>query len=209
MSLIILPRQLAVDVNGTPRNGAKLYVYAPGTTTPITAYTTPAYSVAHSSPILSASTGLFPAAYVNPGVNATYKILIKDSADVTLYSEDNIPAAVMTQAEIGQTLYPRTAAEINASITPTNYWYPEGYVDRYGTNTTPGTTDMTAAANAARDVAEQNVALHNEGGIIYWLGNTYLITDNFRQGMFVRSIGVGPLPSLVYFGDAVTGACWT
>lgn len=109
---------------------------------------------------------------------------------------------------IGLNLYPRTAAEIAASITPTNYWYPEGYVDRYGTNTTPGTTDMTAAFNAARDVAEQNVASHSEGGIICFLGTTYLMTNTLRQGMFTRSIGVGPLPTLVSFSDAVTGQCW-
>lgn len=41
--------------------------------------------------------------------------------------------------------YARTLAEIAAAVTPTNFSYPPGHVYRYGTNVTPGTTDMTAA----------------------------------------------------------------
>jgi hypothetical protein len=48
--------------------------------------------------------------------------------------------------------YKLTAAESAASVTPVNYTYPAGYVLRYGTNTTPGTTDMTAAIQAAVNV---------------------------------------------------------
>jgi len=51
--------------------------------------------------------------------------------------------------------YARTAAEVSAGVTPTNYSYPPGYVDRYGTNTTPGTTDMAAAFTAAGQVANK------------------------------------------------------
>lgn len=49
----------------------------------------------------------------------------------------------------------RTAAERAAGVTPVNYAYMPGNVLRYGTNTTPGTTDMTAAIQAALDVAAQ------------------------------------------------------
>ena len=44
--------------------------------------------------------------------------------------------------------YPRTAGEIAAVITPVNLQYEPGNVLRYGTNTTPGTTDMTTAIPA-------------------------------------------------------------
>ena len=60
---------------------------------------------------------------------------------------------VLTQATIGSTLYPQTAAEASAGVTPVNYYYEPGNVLRYGTNTTPGTTDMTAAIQAAADAA--------------------------------------------------------
>jgi hypothetical protein len=45
--------------------------------------------------------------------------------------------------------YARTAAE---TAPPTNLAYPPGHVYRYGTNTTPGTTDMTSAINTCADV---------------------------------------------------------
>jgi hypothetical protein len=153
MSLVTFPRQFLVDVNGSPRVGAKAYAYQSSTTTPITTYTTAAYAVANSNPVLSVAGGFFPAVYVDPSVNSSYKLVIKDSADVTLYTEDNIPALGFTQADIGSTLYPRTAAEISAGVTPVNYFYPPGYVYRYGTNTVPGTTDMTTAHNNAATAA--------------------------------------------------------
>lgn len=57
--------------------------------------------------------------------------------------------------------YDQTEAEIAAVVTPTNDAIPShdviGYVDplRYGTNATPGTTDMTTAINTAISVAKQ------------------------------------------------------
>lgn len=56
-----------------------------------------------------------------------------------------LSSATMTQATIGALLYPRTAAEISAGVTPTNYAERPGWLARYGTNTTPGTTDLTTA----------------------------------------------------------------
>lgn len=67
----------------------------------------------------------------------------------------------------------RTGAEITAGVTPVNSQYPEGYVDRYGNNTTPGTTDMTTAIKNAYLVAKQN----NSTREVRFLGNEYLVTD--------------------------------
>jgi hypothetical protein len=43
------------------------------------------------------------------------------------------------------TVYEETAAEIIGGSTIVNYGYKPGFVDRYGNNTVPGTTDMTQA----------------------------------------------------------------
>lgn len=51
--------------------------------------------------------------------------------------------------------YDTTEGEIAASASVVNSNYPIGWVDRYGTNTIPGTTDMSAAFNAAYAVAKQ------------------------------------------------------
>lgn len=155
MSLVTFPRQFLVDINGTPRVGAKATFYQAGTsTTLVTVYTTGAYDVPHQNPVESVAGGLFPAVYVNPAVNPTYKLLITDSVDVPIpgYPEDNIPALGFTQADIGATLYPRTAAEIAAGVTPVNFAYQPGDVRRYGA-VGDGVTDNTAAIQDAIDAA--------------------------------------------------------
>lgn len=51
--------------------------------------------------------------------------------------------------------YGLTAAERAIGVTPINFSYPPGHVYRHGINTTPGTTDMTAAINTAANVCRQ------------------------------------------------------
>lgn len=55
-----------------------------------------------------------------------------------------LPAAVLSQATIGQFLWPRTAAELAAGVTPVAYFYQPGDVRRYGP-ALDGVTDDTAA----------------------------------------------------------------
>jgi hypothetical protein len=59
-----------------------------------------------------------------------------------------------TQTTIGDTFYPETADETTASVTIADKRYPEGHVARYGTNTSPGTTDMTTPIQDARKVID-------------------------------------------------------
>lgn len=66
--------------------------------------------------------------------------------------------------------YRQTAAELGAGVTPTNFAYPPGHVYRYGTNTTPGTTDMTTALNASLLQAYQG------GADPYWPAGTYAVS---------------------------------
>jgi len=61
--------------------------------------------------------------------------------------------------------YQKTAAEIAAGVTPTNYTYAPGVIDRYGANSLPGTTDMGPAFAAAISSNEQ----------VTLLSTTYLI----------------------------------
>jgi len=68
---------------------------------------------------------------------------------------------------VGATIIPRTAAEIAAGVTPTDYSQPPSWATRYGTNTTPGTTDMTAALQASIDA--------NSG--VYLPAGTYAHSD--------------------------------
>lgn len=65
----------------------------------------------------------------------------------------------------------QTAAEATAGATVVNFFYPPLSVDRYATNTTPGTTSMTAAFQAAINVAKIS------GGVITWDATKLYLLD--------------------------------
>lgn len=61
----------------------------------------------------------------------------------------------MTHLLFWRLLNPQTPAEITAGVTPVNYTLDAGWVNRYGNNTTPGTTNMSAAIQSAINVVKQ------------------------------------------------------
>lgn len=63
-----------------------------------------------------------------------------------------ITPQALTQSIIAGLLTPQNAREASVGAVVVNAQYPVGNVLRYGNNTTPGTTDMTAAFTAARNV---------------------------------------------------------
>jgi hypothetical protein len=106
------------------------------------------------NPLTADASGTFPAIYLDPTV--IYRVQIKTSTGVLISDTDPYVVAASgtpSQTVVGNALYPKTANEIAASVTIVNPWYPPMYVDRYGTNTNPGVTDMVAAFNAAIKVA--------------------------------------------------------
>lgn len=163
MALVTFPRQIFVDLNGIPRVGAKANFYASGTTAPIVTYTTAAYAVPHTNPVLSVSDGLFPAIFINPEENASYKLVVTDAADVQIYTEDEIPTPFNTVADLEalSSAQPvleslaRTAAEIAAGVTPSNYAYAPLDARRYGLSVTNSASSNSTALQAAVNVAEE------------------------------------------------------
>ena len=63
-----------------------------------------------------------------------------------------LPSGTLSAASIGSFLYPRTARETAAAITPANYAYPEGYLRRYGA-VLDGAADDYTPLNQAVSVA--------------------------------------------------------
>ncbi len=93
---------------------------------------------------------------INADTNFYYRVTTPDPITIgsTAISFQAIGSA-LTQAGIGPALYPQAGVEQTVGAVPVQYWYPVGHVYRYGVNTLPGTTDMTAAITAAANVCRQ------------------------------------------------------
>lgn len=171
--LFQLPRPTAISNNLTLVSGAKVSFFLTGTSTPTDTYQDAGLTTPHTNPVVADSAGRLPAIYLDPSVQ--YRVTFTDADDVEIYPAiDPVNDQILSQEVIGRYLYPRTAAEIAASVTPVDWQYPECYIDRYGTNTTPGTTDMTDAIQTAVDVAH---AKGVGGGVFFLPGHRYRSTS--------------------------------
>ena len=107
MATLFTPsRYVAVDSTGTPYPSAKLYFYTTGTTTLVTVYAASDLGSTLTNPVIADSNGLFPAIYLAPG--ATYKAVLKDTNDVTVWTTDPIGSAPLTASSSTSSSIPRS-----------------------------------------------------------------------------------------------------
>lgn len=137
----------ALDTAANVLAGATLTFTLTGTSTPTNVFSDSALTTPLANPLSADAAGAFVSIFLDPTI--IYKIVLKTSGGAVLKTWDPANEQLLSQALIGFFLYPTIAAETNQSIVPANKNYPYGEVDRYATNTTPGTTDMTAAFSAA------------------------------------------------------------
>lgn len=98
-----LPNLQFSDDNGVPLNGGKLYTYVAGTSTPQSTYQDSALTILNANPVVLDSAGR---CVVYIPVSTGYKLVLKTSADVDVWTQDNValpatpappaPAAVPT-----------------------------------------------------------------------------------------------------------------
>lgn len=105
----------------------------------------------------------------------------------------------LTQDLIGSLLNPQTSVETSRGITAINRWYAPGNVLRYGTNTTPGTTNMSAAWQAAATLIDTYDMVAPAG--IYQLTQQVVITAPgsgrahvYGYGAQIKSAGLANYP---------------
>ena len=145
-------RAKPLSTTGAIQPGAYYQFYLTGTTTPANVYadgglTTPLSQTPGTGGTTAASDGRLVPIYLNPAT--TYRYQLYSATAVLLEDTDPyIPAPVPTQSQLGPVIYPQTAQELAASVTPTNYIYPPGNVLRYGADPS-GALDATAAFNQA------------------------------------------------------------
>ena len=79
------------DNSGVILSGGLLYVYTAGTTTPVTSYQDSAGAVPNANPVVLNSAGRI-SAQVWLTTGAAYKLVLRDSAGVTIWTMDNLRA---------------------------------------------------------------------------------------------------------------------
>src|SRR5882762_1613121 len=180
LSPIGMITQLLTD-QGVVGLGFKINTYVGGTvSTPQTTYTDSTGTVTNTNPIVLGSNGRFQSVSVWAVPGTLIKMVITDSLNNLIAGGtiDNIPLIndvnvnSFTAAGIGAILYPQTAAELAASVTPTNYVYPALNVKRYGAIGN-GVTDDRAAIKTAWTVAVQA----GGGRIVFPDGATYAVNS--------------------------------
>jgi hypothetical protein len=153
--LFELPRATAISSNLTLIAGAKVEFFITQTTTPTPVYQDSDLSTEHTNPVIADAAGRLPPIYLDPSI--IYKIEFRDSADVEIYpAVDPVNDQVLSQETFNAFYFltddrKRTAAEIAADVTPTNYAYLPGDVRRYGA-VCNGVADDSEALQQALDV---------------------------------------------------------
>jgi len=154
-----LPRQSPI-VGGVVSPAAEANFYLTLTTTRTNTYTDAALTTPSANPVIADAAGVFATIYLDPDI--VYRLVLNDTAGALIYDEDPIQDA-LSQANLGLTFYPRSQAEIDASVTPVNYFKDYGDLARYGA-AIDGTTNDTTAVDDWFDVGMQSISLVHSGG---------------------------------------------
>ncbi len=112
----------------------------------------------------------------------------------------------VSRSQVGTALYPQSAAEIAAGVTPVDTSYPEGDVRRYGNNTVPGTTDMTQALRSCYEANAGRVVDHNDDQTYLITGalTLYSNTQYIGRSTIIQGSGAGVSGGLLR-GTSLTG----
>ena len=109
-TVIPSPVFTGIDSNGDPFSGGKLHTYAAGTTTNQATYSDVNLTSANANPVILDSAGR-ATIYIPAG--ASFKYVLKDSDDVTIWTADNINAVPTSTATLDVTV---TAGEALSAL---------------------------------------------------------------------------------------------
>lgn len=104
MAVLMTPPYMSfTDSNGNPLSGGKVFTYTAGTLTPKATYTDSTEGVSNANPVILDSAGRAAI-----WLNGSYKFIVKDSADATISTTDNVTAFSTSATNIDQILPSQT-----------------------------------------------------------------------------------------------------
>lgn len=169
--LLPVPKARFFDNAGAPLSGGLVYTYIAGTTTPLATFTNFSATVANSNPVVLDSAG-----YADIWLVGSYKVVLKDSAGVQIWSEDNIIAAG----------------------TGSNYYADTGGANAYIINPAPASTGYVAGQiyDVAISVANTGASTLNVNGL-----GVKNITYANGSALIAGALPTGGVARLVYDGS--------
>lgn len=175
--------------SGSPAAGFKLFTYQAGTSTKQSTWTDSTQTTQLPNPIILDSQG---AATVWGDQSLVYKFVLASPTDTDpptspLRTVDNIYFPLTANTGLLPS-YPKTSLETTAGVTVVNAIYPPGRVDRYGTNSQPGISDMTQAFQFAINQARLGGADVVWGDTGVYALYTTLDCTNTNYGITFRQI---------------------
>jgi hypothetical protein len=162
----------ATDGLGFPLFKGQLTSYQAGTLTPQATYVDSSQTTQNTNPIILNARG---EAQIWLDPTKAYKFALTDAFgnNIPGWPVDNIQGSLtfgsLTQQILGLVLYPRTAAETTAGVTPVNFFYQPLDPLRYGA-IGDGTTDDTTAMNFWAAVVNASTTPNS----VWTQGKTYL-----------------------------------
>ena len=211
-------KQQYFTAGGIPLVGGKVYTYAAGTTTPLATYTTAAASTPNTNPVILDSRGeasIFFSA-------ANYKIVVKDSLDSTIWTQDNLVGDVLGSLAVstGSSLVGHVASGTGAVATTVQTKLRENVsLADFGADTT-GATDCSAAFALAIAAIGTNGEIKLNGldykltapvtipkGITISGGGAYINCVGLTACLYVSGTGIENLTirDCNFYGDGTTG----
>lgn len=202
------------DNNGNILSGGKLYTYAAGTTTPATTYTSNTGATPNSNPIILDAAGRV-ANEIWLATNTLYKMVLKTSADVELWTKDNITgiSALNTSSAstVGYSVPYSGALTTNYSVQDRlNQFISVKDFGATGDGVTDDTTAIQAAINSGRSLLfpTGNYRANNLVGFTnfqrFYAAGQAVITKNANGPLFSHSGIYIELNGLQFNGDNST-----
>ena len=157
------PKQQIFGSDGLPLVGGKIYTYAAGTTTPLATYTDAGAGTANTNPIILNSLGQ---ANIWLAPSSSYKFSVYTSADVLLYTVDNISTPIdylslvtslASPPPIGSTA-PNTGAFTTLTATT-------GTITTINTTTVNATTVNAATITATGTITAETLTFEGGGSL--------------------------------------------